>query len=138
LARRYFALILGVFYTLIAVLGLLGIESAPPAGAPDLSLDTGYGLIFGLFPTNILHDLVHLVIGLWGIYAYTGVRRATVYARTVAIIFAILTIMGLIPALRTTFGLIPLYGADVWLHAITAILAAYFGWIAPYDREALT
>jgi hypothetical protein len=35
----------------------------------------------------------------------------------VAVVYGILTVMGLIPALDTTFGLIPLYGHDVWLHA---------------------
>ena len=36
--------------------------------------------------------------------------------------------MGLIPGLNTTFGLIPIFGNDVWLHALTALIAAYFGW----------
>ena len=35
--------------------------------------------------------------------------------------------MGLIPVLNMTFGLIPLYGHDVWLHAGIAAMAAYFG-----------
>ena len=37
--------------------------------------------------------------------------------------------MGLVPALRldTTFGLVPLYGNDIWLHALLAIGAGYFG-----------
>jgi hypothetical protein len=37
-------------------------------------------------------------------------------------------VMGLTPVLNTTFGLITLYGHDVWLHALLAIIAAYFGW----------
>jgi Domain of unknown function (DUF4383) len=35
--------------------------------------------------------------------------------------------MGLIPVLNTTFGFIPLFGHDIWLHALIAIGAAYFG-----------
>ncbi len=30
---------------------------------------------------------------------------------------------------RTTFGLVPIYGHDVWLHAVLALIAAYFGWV---------
>jgi hypothetical protein len=45
----------------------------------------------------------------------------------VAVIYGILTVMRLIPVLDTTFGLIPLYGHDVWLHALLAIVAAHFG-----------
>jgi hypothetical protein len=44
--------------------------------------------------------------------------------------------MGLIPNANTMFGLVPLYGHDVWLHAVLAIIAAYFGFVRP--REPLT
>jgi hypothetical protein len=46
---------------------------------------------------------------------------------SLAVIFGVLTVMGLIPGLNTVFGLIPLFGHDIWLHALTAIAAAYFG-----------
>jgi hypothetical protein len=26
-------------------------------------------------------------------------------------------------------GLVPIYGNDVWLHAVLALVAAYFGWM---------
>jgi hypothetical protein len=36
------------------------------------------------------------------------------------------------------FGLVPLFGNDIWLHALLAIIAAYFGWmhrdVATVDR----
>ena len=41
--------------------------------------------------------------------------------------------MGFFPGLRTTFGLIPIFGHDIWLHAVSALAAAYFGWMAPAD-----
>jgi hypothetical protein len=31
--------------------------------------------------------------------------------------------------LYTTFGLIPLYGHDIWLHAVLAAVGAYFGFM---------
>jgi hypothetical protein len=43
------------------------------------------------------------------------------------VIYAVLVVMGLIPVLNTTFGLIPIYGHDIWLHAVLALIAAYFG-----------
>ena len=39
-------------------------------------------------------------------------------------------VLGLLPQTNTTFGLIPIYGADVWLHAVIAAAAAYFGFVA--------
>ena len=38
--------------------------------------------------------------------------------------------MGLIPGMNTLFGMLPIHGHDVWLHAGTAAIAAYFGWRA--------
>jgi hypothetical protein len=35
--------------------------------------------------------------------------------------------MGLLPVLNITFGLIPLYGHDIWLHGGFAAMASYFG-----------
>ena len=47
--------------------------------------------------------------------------------------------MGFIPALRlhTTFGLVPLYGNDIWLHAVLAIVAGYFGFVYRRDEQAV-
>ncbi len=46
-----------------------------------------------------------------------------------AIIYAVLVVAGLIPGLNTMFGLVPLFGNDIWLHVILAVPAAYFGWM---------
>jgi hypothetical protein len=54
---------------------------------------------------------------------------AKAYARGVAAIYAVLTVAGFIPPLDNLFGLAPLYGNDIWLHAAIALVAAYFGWI---------
>ena len=55
------------------------------------------------------------------------------FARGLTVVYGVLAVMGLIPVLNTTFGLIPIFGHDVWLHAGTAILAAYFGWMHHVD-----
>jgi len=43
--------------------------------------------------------------------------------------------MGLLPATNTTFDLIPIFSNDVWLHAATALIAGYFGFLAPEKME---
>ncbi|MBJ7599290.1 MAG: hypothetical protein DLM67_19725 [Candidatus Nephthysia bennettiae] len=44
-----------------------------------------------------------------------------------AILFAILTVAGFLP--QPLLGLVPLGGADILLHAATALLAAAAGWV---------
>jgi len=51
-----------------------------------------------------------------------------VYARSIALFYGALAMMGLIPGMNTLFGMLPIHGHDVWLHAGSAAIAAYFGW----------
>ncbi|HEX6212850.1 MAG TPA: DUF4383 domain-containing protein [Methylomirabilota bacterium] len=127
MTSRNFAMVLGVIYIVVGVLGFVRPLVTVPADAPPLAFDQGYGYLFGLFPVNILHNLVHLAIGVWGVLAARTFPAARTFAASVAIIFGVLTVMGFIPQLNTVFGLIPLFGHDIWLHALTAIAGAYFG-----------
>lgn len=130
---RYFALVYGIVFALVGIAGFIPALVTPPEAAYSLTVNAGHGLLFGLFPVNVLHNIVHLLFGVWGIAAYRSFPAARTYGRSVAIVYGILTIMGLIPGLNTIFGLIPLHGNDVWLHALLAIIAAYFGF-ARVDR----
>jgi hypothetical protein len=131
---RYFAVVYGIVFLLVGIAGFVPGLVAPPQPAADVAVEEGFGRLFGLFPVNVLHNVVHLAFGVWGLAAYRTFSAARLYARSVAVIYGVLTVMGLIPLLNTTFGLIPLYGHDVWLHALLAIVAAYFGW-APLRAE---
>jgi hypothetical protein len=131
-----FALIFGAVYALVGVMGFIpALLQSPPANAPDVRVDTLYGYLLGLFPVNVLHDVVHLAIGVLGILAARRFASSMTYCRVVAILFAVLTVMGLVPGLDTTLGLIPIFGADVALHALTTLASAYFGWFAPEARH---
>ena len=130
---RYFALVIGIVYLLVGIVGFIPASLSPPGvvgpdDAQGLSVTALQGRLMGLFPVNLLHDVVHVLIGIWGIAAYRSFDGARVFARGLAIIYGLFAVMGLIPRLDTVFGLVPLYGHDVWLHAATALVAAYFGW----------
>jgi hypothetical protein len=127
---RYFALVIGIVYILAAASGIIPGLLVRSADLPPLTVDALYGRALGLFPVNVLHTLVHLVIGLWGVIAWRTFAQSQLFARSLAIIYGVLTILGAIPATATLFGLVPLFGHDIWLHAATALIAAYFGWIA--------
>lgn len=134
---RYFALVLGIIFIIAGLAGFIpGLKTLPPADY-RLSVGSGYGLLFGLFPVNILHDLVHLLFGIWGVVAYRSFDASRTFARVFAVVYGILTICGLIPGLNTVFGLVPLYGHDIWLHALSAIAAAWFGFGAPARTPAM-
>lgn len=128
MAVRYFTLIYGIVFFLVGIAGFVPAFVTPfDATDPALAVTATSGLLFGLFPVNVLHNLVHVVFGIWGIAVWRRVSPSRFYAQAVAVVYVVFMIMGFIPVLNTTFGLVPLYGHDIWLHLILAGVAAYFG-----------
>jgi hypothetical protein len=127
---RRFSLIWGILFLGAFLAGVIpGLLQPPHAGDPDMAMDAMYGRAMGLFPVNLLHNAVHLIFGIWGLLGYRSYATAKTFARTTAVIYAVFVVMGLIPGLDTTFGLVPLFSHDVWLHLLLAAGAAYFGFI---------
>lgn len=126
---RTFALVMGIVFIVVGIAGFvpgLVTYSTVPTGG-EVAVDAGHGRLLGIFPVNAMHNLVHLIFGVWGVIAYRSFAGARTYAKVTAVAYAVLTVFGLIPGLNTLFGLAPLYGHDVWLHALIALAAAYFG-----------
>ena len=133
---RRFALVWGILFLVIFASGVVpGMLQPPGIADPPMQMEQMYGRALGLFPVNLLHDGVHLIFGIWGILAYRSFDAAKTYARITAVVYALFTVMGLVPALNTTFGLVPLFSHDVWLHAVLALGAAYFGFIHGDRRD---
>jgi hypothetical protein len=126
--QRY-AYVSGALFVLIGILGFFpGVTIVPHVHDPNLIVETGYGRLLGLFPVNVLHNLVHLALGAWALFSATDATAARGYCRGSAVIYAVLAVMGLFPGMNTVFGLVPIHSHDVWLHAGIAAAAAYFGW----------
>jgi DMSO/TMAO reductase YedYZ heme-binding membrane subunit len=113
----------GVVFLLIGVLGFLagGMSmEADPARAPR---------VLGLFPVNVLHNAIHLLFGVWGLAASRTVSGASLFAKAAGAIYLVLAIAGFV--IPTTFGLIPIGGHDIWLHALIGIVLLTVGLQAP-------
>lgn len=113
------AQIFSIGFLVFAVIGFFQAGAsmeADPAHAPRL---------LGLFPVNVLHNVVHLLFGVWGLLAARTVNGAVSYARTSGIIYLVLAVLGLIAP--STFGLIPIGGNDIWLHVVLGLGLAAAG-----------
>jgi hypothetical protein len=133
MSPQRFAVIFGIVYVAIGILGFIPRAlDPPPPGAPELLLSGLYGYLFRIFPVNWVHSAAHLALGVWGVIAAKRHAAAAQYARSLTAIYGLLFVCGLIPGLRTMFGLMPLFGHDIWLHALTAFVAGYVGFV----REA--
>jgi hypothetical protein len=130
---RGFALVYGIVFLAAGLSGF--VPGLSPAHVHDgVTVTAASRLAMGIFPVNVIHNLVHIVFGIWGVAAARRFLAARTYARSVAIIYAVLTVMGLGPGANVMFGLAPLYGNDIWLHVILAAVAGFFGFL---HREAV-
>lgn len=75
-----------------------------------------------VFDVNALHNVVHLAIGALGVAAFTaGAVASRSYALGLAVVYAVVAVAGL--AAQPFLGIIPIGGADIALHAGTAVVA---------------
>ena len=74
-----------------------------------------------------MHDLIHIAIGGWGVLASFGFKPSVIYLRSVACFYLLLVVLGAIPITNTLFGAVPIYGWDVGLHLLVALVALYGG-----------
>lgn len=129
---RSFALVYGIVFLAAGIAGFIPGLVQPISGVPQGSagMETphmeGVGLLFGLFPVNAMHNIVHILFGLAGLIAARSLRAGWIYACVVAVIYFILALMGIASGLQTMFGLVPLWGYDVFLHLVLAAVALFF------------
>jgi len=130
---RTFALVLGIIFLAVGILGF-GV-------VPQLLQDSAgegmkaHGMLLGMFHVNMVHNIVHLLFGLWGLAASRSMSGSVGFFRAVAVIYALLAIMGLFEATRHGFSYVELGDKNVWLHAGLAVFGVFFGWI---NRPATT
>lgn len=134
---RKFAMASGVLMLVIGVFAFFPELSTSPLTAgllPEMRVTLSYGLFVGLLPMNVFNKLALILLGILGIRAAARSERdawAPIgYSRAVFWAMGFLTLMGTGgPAANTLFGLLPLFGADVWVHGFFTALGAYFGYV---------
>jgi uncharacterized protein DUF4383 len=121
------ARIFGWAFIAVGVGGFL-VTGASMETHPDLAPK-----LLGLFPLNVLHNVVHLVLGVFGIVAAKQFTAAKLYCRITGIVYLLLAGLGAMSP--DMFGLVPIGGADVWLHLVFALPLILVGFTAGRKSE---
>jgi Domain of unknown function (DUF4383) len=119
---RRVAMVFGIVFLLVGILGLV------LPGGMTMSADPAPGMLLGMFPINLLHNVVHILFGVWGVLAARTFAGAKTYCTVGGIVYIVLAICGFF--IPTTFGFIPIGGADIGLHALLGIVLAGVGFTA--------
>jgi len=114
------ALIFGIVYLLVGIVGFI------PAFGGTLAMSPPSNLL-GTFPINLLHNIVHLVIGVFGIALSRTESGGASFGKTFGIILILIGIVGLFWPMSLNDSLLPLRGVDVWLHIVTGLILAAVG-----------
>lgn len=114
--QKTFALIVGIAFVLVGILGFI------PALVPG-------GALLGIFAVNVLHSIVHLLIGILGIAAaYTGFGR--LYNQVLGIVYLLLGVLGFVPPLvinGALLGIVSINLADNLLHLVAGAAMVIVG-----------
>jgi Domain of unknown function (DUF4383) len=75
--------------------------------------------LLGIFPVNLVHNLVHLLFGAWGVASSRSLGATRAFLAGAGIIYLVLAAVGYLSP--NGFGLVPLGGADIGLHVFLAL-----------------
>lgn len=114
------ALAFGVVYVAVGVLGFV-----PFLGGSYTQQDNN---LLGLVPINLLHNIVHLVIGVAGLAAASTIARARAYTQAFGIVLIGIGLFGIL--VSNPLNLLPIGGFDIAIHLLTGGVLAYFGFAA--------
>ncbi len=120
------ALLFGAIYLAVGIIGFL-----PFLGG---SVTMTNSKLLGLFNINLLHNVVHLVIGIAGLAAAASLANSRTFCQVVGVILLLLGVLGVFVA--NPLGLLYIGGLDIPLHLVTGAVLAYFGFAATVSTRS--
>jgi hypothetical protein len=121
------ALLFGAIYLAAGVLGFL-----PFLGGSYTMTNRA---LLGLFNINLLHNLVHIVIGIAGLAAAASLVNSRMYCQVVGVVLLLLGVLGVFVA--NPLGLLYIGGLDIALHLVSGAVLAYFGFAATVSARSI-
>jgi hypothetical protein len=114
---------------LFLLVGVLGFIPGVTVGYRHLALasEQSSALLLGWFQVSVVHNLVHVVFGLIGLFAARAHRRAWRFLLIGGCVYLGLAVYGFLAAAMSAGNIIPLNTADNWLHVVFAAIMIISG-----------
>ena len=109
------AIVFGVVFVLVALLGFM---------------NSGIAGENGIFQTDTLHDLVHLLFGvILLVVAFTAPARSAAWLTILGIVYLVLAVLGLLLVGESgkLLGLVLMNDNDHWLHLVLGVVLILAG-----------
>lgn len=121
-------MLFGWIYVLVGIAGFI-----PALGG---SFSMASGTLLGVADVNILHNIVHLIVGFAGITMSRTEEGAGTFCKTFGIILLLIGVVGFV--MPNLFGILPIGGDDRWIHIITGLVLAIAGFASAPARSTAT
>ncbi|WP_303395041.1 DUF4383 domain-containing protein [Micromonospora sp. NBS 11-29] len=120
------------FAVLLLLIGALGFVPGVTSSYPDLRLaGPGSGArLLGLFQVSVLHNVVHLVLGVAGLALARTVAGARVFLLGAGAVYLVLWLHGLAIDRRTDANVLAVDRAGSWLHLVLGVAMLASGLLA--------
>ena len=123
---RAAAAVVGVVFLLVGVLGFVPGITTDYDSMTFADHESGAELL-GIFQVSVLHNIVHLLFGVAGLWAATQARLVAPVLLGSAAIYGVLTIYGIVIDKESDANFVPLNSADNWLHLVLTVGLAGLG-----------
>ena len=124
------AMVVGVAFILVGIMGFIpGITTdyGSMAGAGHESM----AMLLGIFQVSILHNVLHLGLGVLGVLMARRPATARTYLLVGGVAYLALWVYGLVTSDTSTANFVPLNSADDWLHLVLGLGMVLLGLVMP-------
>jgi hypothetical protein len=130
---RYGAKLIGIVYVVIGIIGFIPLEILNPFHPEGV----GATYLLRHIAVNWLHNVIHLTIGLSGLWASQTIKMTRLWGKVFGVTLLLIFGLGMVQATLLNFpmdqmllGLVPLNSPGHMLHLVTGSIALYLG-LAP-------
>ena len=127
------ALVFGIIFLVIGVLGFIPGITANYSALYFAGYDSD-AVPLGVFQVSVLHNVVHIILGLVGLWMARTHSSAKAYLIGAGVVYLLLFLYGLIIPLNSAANFVPVNWADNWLHLGLGAVMIILGFVLDSDR----
>jgi Domain of unknown function (DUF4383) len=117
------AIAVGVTFLVVGVLGFIPGVTTHYKGTGGMGFSglNSHAELFGLFRVSVLHNGLHMLLGLVGVLSAMKAESARLYLIAGGLIYLVLSIYGFVIDNASSANFVPINTADNWLHLVLAV-----------------
>jgi hypothetical protein len=125
-----------LFGIVFLAVGILGFIPGNTTHYGDLSFagDGSESKLLGIFQVSVLHNIIHLLFGVVGLWAARAFDSSRIYMTGGGIIYLALFVLGLFDGLNW----VPANNADDWLHLGLGVAMVGIGYVLGKEQVSRT